>query len=205
MSVHTLRATIFVSMFSLGALAAGAEAGDKTNEGPRPAIILDAGEGEAIAVPMHPVHRLASANSNEAGMSFFEVGIPAQSASAPPHRHTYEDEFFYVRQGVVTFLADGERKTIRSGGFVLLPKNGWHAVWNSGDEDAILLVGTSAGRFDDFFDAIAMEVAAADELSPQEIREIVGRLGAERGVIIDMSKVPDDVRALYGLPGAEGE
>ena len=166
----------------------------------RPAIILDGGEGEEIGFPLHPTHRLADAGATESGMSFFEIGIPARSAGAPPHRHTHEDEFFYVREGAVTFMADGQRKTIGAGGFVLLPRDGWHAVWNDGDEDAILLVGTSDGEFDDFFDAVAMEVAAAGELSPPEVGAIVGRIGAERGVIIDMSLVPDDVRSLYGLP-----
>ena len=82
----------------------------------------------------------------------------------------------------------------------MLPRNGWHAVWNSGDTDAILLVGTSAGKFDDFFDAVAMAVAKAGELTPPQIGAIVGRVGSERGITIDMSRVPADVRKLYGMP-----
>jgi len=166
----------------------------------KPVIILDGGEGEPVAFPLHPTSKLAGAESNDAGMSFFEIEIPAQTAGAPPHRHTHEDEFFYVREGSVTFMADDQRKTIGPGGFILLPRDSWHGVWNAGDEDAILLVGTSEGQFDDFFDAVAMEVAAAGELSPPEVGAIVGRMGAERGVAIDMSMVPDDVRALYGMP-----
>ena len=81
-----------------------------------------------------------------------------------------------------TFLTDGDRKSIGPGGFVMLPRNGWHAVWNSGDTDAILLVGTSAGKFDDFFDAVAMAVAKAGELTPPQIGAIVGRVGSERGI-----------------------
>jgi len=177
----------------------GSSVAQMRDESPRSGFILDAGEGEAIAFAPHPTLRLASASSNQAGMSFFEIEILANSAGAPPHRHTHEDEFFYVRQGSVTFMVDGERKTIGAGGFVLLPRDGWHAVWNSGDTDATLLVGTSAGQFDDFFDAVAMEVAAAGELSPPEVGAIVGRVGAERGIIVDLDMLPDDVRAMYGL------
>ncbi len=165
-----------------------------------PTIVLDAGEGKEIAFPLHPTVRLADENSNHAGMSFFEMIIPAGSPGAPPHSHTHEDEFFYVREGSVTFMADGARKTISAGGFVLLPRDSWHAMWNTGDADAILLVGTSAGEFDDFFDAVAMEVRDSGANSPEEIGAIVGRLGAERGITIDMSRVPEDVAALYGLP-----
>ena len=165
-----------------------------------PTKVLDAGEGEDIAFPLHPTVRLADKDSNHAGMSFFEIIIPAGSPGAPPHSHTHEDEFFYIREGNVTFMADGARKTISSGGFVLLPRDSWHAVWNMGDTDAIMLVGTSVGKFDDFFDAVAMEVRESGADSPEEIGAIVGRLGAERGITIDMSRVPEDVAALYGLP-----
>jgi len=193
------------ALLTASSLAASTQATAETDESERPAIILDGGEGEAIAFPLHSTHRLAFASSNEAGMSFFEIRVPARSAAAPPHRHSHEDEFFYVRQGRVTFLADGKRKTIDAGGFVLLPRDGWHAVWNAGDEEATLLVGTSAGQFDDFFDAVAMDVANAGELPPPEMGEIVARLASERGVSIDMNRVPDDARALYGLPSVESD
>ncbi len=166
-----------------------------------PALLLDAGEGEQVAFPLHPTVRLADKSSNQAGMSFFEIVIPAGAPGAPPHTHTHEDEFFYVRQGSVTFMADEARQTLSSGGFVLLPRGSLHALWNRGDADAILLVGTSAGKFDDFFDAVAMEARNSGASTPEEIGAIVGRLGAERGIMIDMSKVPPDVAALYGLPG----
>lgn len=164
-----------------------------------PAIVLDSDEGESIAFPLHPTLRLADADTNVAGMSFFEVRIAARAAGAPPHTHTHEDEFFYVREGSVTFMTGEDRKTIGAGGFVLLPRHSLHAMWNSSDRDAILLVGTSRGEFGDFFDAVAMAVRASGSSTPQEVGAIVGRLGTERGIIIDMTKVPSDVAALYGL------
>jgi quercetin dioxygenase-like cupin family protein len=170
------------------------------SEGSNPAIILDAGEGAAIEFPLHPATRLAAADQTESGLSLFEITIPAESAGAPPHAHTHEDEFFYVRSGTVTFMADEIKKTIGAGGFVLLPRGGWHMMWNASDTEAVLLVGTSEGRFDDFFDAVAIAAAEAENLSPPELGALVGRIGAERGIAIDMSKVPEDARPLYGLP-----
>lgn len=170
---------------------------------PKPAIVTDADEGAKIAFPLHPTTRLASAKATESGLSLFEIEIPAGTAGAPPHRHTHEDEFFYVRQGEITFLTDGTEKTISAGGLALLPRGGWHAMWNSQSSNAVLLVGTSAGKFDDFFDAVAIDAAAEGALSPPEIGAIVARVGAERGITIDMSKVPDGVRHLYGMPPAE--
>lgn len=190
--------------FSLVACSSSSFADDNASVvEPKPAHLIDAGEGEPIDFPLHPTTRLASAESNDAGLSLFEIKVPANSAGAPPHTHTHEDEFFYVREGVVTFMADGKQKTISPGGLVMLPRGGSHALWNAGDEDATLLVGTSAGEFDDFFDAVAMEVAAAGDLTPPEIGAIVGSIGAERGIIIDMSLVPNEVRPLYGMPSKD--
>lgn len=194
-------ALVGASAFALMACSSSSFADDTASvTEPKPALLIDAGEGEAIDFPLHPTTRLARADSNDAGLSLFEIKVPANSAGAPPHTHTNEDEFFYVREGIVTFMADGEQKTISPGGLVMLPRGGSHAMWNAGDEDATLLVGTSAGEFDDFFDAVAMEVAASGDLTPPEIGAIVGRVGAERGIIIDMSLVPDEVRPLYGMP-----
>lgn len=194
-------ALVAVSTFALMACSSASFAEDTTTVAePKPALLIDAGEGESINFPLHPTTRLASADSNDAGLSLFEIKVPANSAGAPPHTHTHEDEFFYVREGVITFMAEGKQKTISAGGLVMLPRGGSHALWNAGEEDATLLVGTSAGEFDDFFDAVAMDVAAAGDLTPPEIGAVVGRIGAERGIIIDMSLVPDAVRPLYGMP-----
>ena len=184
-----------------GAAAVGSEEPRTAATGPesRPPILLEGGEGEPIAFPIHPTLRLAGPESNVAGMSFFELRIRAGSPGAPPHTHTHEDEFFYVREGSITFMANEERRTLGAGGFILLPRNSLHAMWNASDEDAVLLVGTSAGQFADFFDAVAMEVRESEASSPREVGAILGRLGAERGIVIDMTKVPADVAALYGL------
>lgn len=199
----TNRLGLCIGLFAVAACASATSAQEPEVTEPHPAVILDQNEGDVIDFPLHSALRLASADASTSGLSMFEITIPAQSAGAPPHRHTHEDEFFYVRQGGVTFMADDQQKTISEGGFVLLPRGGWHAMWNAGDTDAILLVGTSDGQFDDFFDAVAMEAAAAGELSPPEIGALVGRLGAQRGMDIDMSKVPASARHLYGMPPAD--
>ncbi|MEL7093757.1 MAG: cupin domain-containing protein, partial [Pseudomonadota bacterium] len=157
---------------------------------PREAVIRDANEGDLIPFPLHPARSLAGPDTHEAAMSFFEIEVPAGTAGAPPHTHAYEDEFFYVREGRITFMAGDQRRTIGAGGFVLLPRGGQHAFWNDTEDDAILLLGTSEGEFGDFFDAVAMAVREENAARPDEIGAIVGRLGAARGIAIDMSAVP---------------
>ncbi|MEP1142475.1 MAG: cupin domain-containing protein [Henriciella sp.] len=197
------RNVMLVPAFALVACTATFADEAKTPDEPKAAIMLDAGEGTTIDFPLHPTSRLVDAASNQAGLSLFEIVVSANSAGAPPHTHTHEDEFFYVREGSITFMADDKQKTITAGGLVMLPRGGMHAMWNASEADAVLLVGTSAGEFDDFFDVIAMEVASSGALSPPEVGAIVGRVGAERGILIDMSQVPNEVRPLYGMPPIE--
>ncbi len=177
-------------------VALAASANESEHHAP---FVLDTKEGETIAFPPHPTRRLAGSETNQAGLSLFEIEIPARTAGAPPHTHTHEDEFFYVRAGSVTFLTNGARKTIGAGGFTMLPRGSLHAVWNAGEENAVLLVGTSGGKFGDFFDAVALEVRKTHAKTPEAVGAIVAQVGAERGVIIQMDQVPEDVAALYGL------
>ncbi len=181
-------------------LTACGEAPKSSEEKTIPPVILDKDEGTLIAFPLHETRELAGPNTNIAGMSFFELKIPANSAGAPPHTHSNEDEFFYLRKGSLTFMAGDTRRTITAGGFVMLPRNGMHAFWNDTEEESFVLVGTSEGKFGDFFDAVAIEVRNTQAASPQEIGEILGKVSVERGITIDMSKLPPDVATLYGAP-----
>lgn len=187
-------ATIFLTALVVGCSSSSGEQDESFG-----ALILDGTEGESIDFPAHATRRLASSSSSQSGLSLFEIVIPPRSGGAPPHTHINEDEFFYVRSGSPTFLADGVRKQLNVGGFTLLPRNGMHAVWNDTDEPAILLVGTSKGKFDDFFDAVALEVRASQAETPLEVGEVMDRLGGERGIEIHMDSLPIDVAILYGL------
>lgn len=165
-----------------------------------PALLTQAGEGRDVGFPLHPTTELAGDETNMAGMSLFEIEIEPNAGAAPPHTHTHEDEFFYVREGAVTFMADGMRKTLTAGGLAMLPRGGMHAIWNESDDPAILLCGTSGGKFGDFFDAVAIASRAANATTPAEVGPILGAEAAARGIYIDMTAIPADVAALYGLP-----
>lgn len=199
---HFYHAMFGLSVLAVAGCASTSLERRSTISDSNPAIVLDKGEGTEIDFPLHPTTRLAFANATQSGLSLFEISIVAQAAGAPPHRHTHEDEFFYVREGSVTFMTNGIQKTISEGGLALLPRGGWHAMWNDGENDSTLLVGTSAGEFDDFFDVVAMKSAEAENLTPPEVGAIIARVGTERGITIDMTKIPSEVRHLYGLPPA---
>ena len=165
-----------------------------------PPKIVPPGEGEALAVPIHPVDKLLSGSENGDGLAFYEFRVPPGSAGAPPHVHAHEDEFFYVASGRVTFLDRGEVIEAGPGTFAALTRDNAHAFWNAGKEEAVMLVAVSNGRFEDFFDALSAEAAAQPPAGPEEAGAMIGRLAAERGIAIRMDLLPEEAARFYGAP-----
>lgn len=159
--------------------------------------VVKPGEGKPVAVPFHPTSLLLSEDENESGLSFYEFRVPPNTAAAPPHIHSAEDEFFYVVSGEVSFL---DRDAVVVGGpgtFVALTRNNLHAFWNDSDTEAVLFLAVSKGNFETFFDEVAMAVKNDKPASPEAMGALVGRIAAERGITIRMDAVPDEAKALY--------
>lgn len=68
-----------------------------------------------------------------------------RGSGAPPHKHTWSDEHFYMLEGEITFLVGDEIKVGRTGDFVFVPRNTRHA-FRVDSETAMFLNGyTPAG------------------------------------------------------------
>jgi quercetin dioxygenase-like cupin family protein len=97
--------------------------------------------------------KLADADSRGAA-AVFRHTVP--SLSGPPlHRHSYEDEWFYVLEGEITFVVDGERNVLHAGGSAFAPRGTAHTFKNFNDSPAEMLVMTTPGRFNLFFEELA--------------------------------------------------
>jgi len=107
---------------------------------PQPLDIL----GEPVLV------KLASSDSEGAAAVFH---ITAPPMSGPPlHRHSREDEFFYVLEGVITFEIDGQRIETKAGDSAYAARGTAHAYQNFAAETAKMLVMTTPGtNFNEFF------------------------------------------------------
>jgi oxalate decarboxylase/phosphoglucose isomerase-like protein (cupin superfamily) len=135
-----------------------------------------------------------------ANVSLWEVEIAAKSPGAPPHTHTHEDEIYVVLEGEMTFLIGEDVVTAGPGATVALPRGGLHATWNEGDAPVRALTFISQdSAFEHFFDRVVERVVQEGAASPAEAAGIVGAVAAEIGVEIDMGKLPDRARPLFGL------
>lgn len=148
--------------------------------------------GEGRRIPFSPGHTntVHVANDLHAHVSLVEVNLAPKSLGAPPHIHTNEDEIFIVLEGTVHFLNGKDEVVAKKGTVASLPRGHFHGFWNPTKKPAKLALIIAPGHFESFFDAIEKAVKERKPSSPQEFGAIVGELAEQRGVTIDMSKLP---------------
>lgn len=178
-------------------LARSAAAGQAQGPG---AKIVKSGAGRAIPFPLHPISQLVAAGDMPANVSFFHSMIPAEAPGAPPHVHAHEDEVYFILEGEAHFLVGDRVETAAAGDTVILPRGGFHANWNEGATPVAALVFVSQNsRFEGFFDDVARRVREAGVTDPAQAAALVGQTGAEYGVTIDMSRMPERAKPFFGM------
>ena len=70
----------------------------------------------------------------------------------PLHRHSGEDEWFYVLDGEITWEVDGQRFTGTAGTSAFAPRGTAHTYQNFRDETAHILVMETPAGLDRFFE-----------------------------------------------------
>jgi quercetin dioxygenase-like cupin family protein len=64
----------------------------------------------------------------------------APGAQIPEHHHPAHDESFFVHQGTVTAVLNGQEHTVRAGGLVHIPAGTVIVGRNPGPEEAVIVV-----------------------------------------------------------------
>ena len=110
------------------------------------AVILEPGGGERIAVGAATLS--IKAGSATTGGTFFmsETTIEPGFPGPPPHVHDRLHDMFYVLEGALTFLVDGETIDAQPGTFVCVPPGTVHTFTNRSDGPVRFLnLNTPAG------------------------------------------------------------
>ncbi len=108
--------------------------------------------------------------------ALFEVLVSPQGGS-PSHRHTREDESFYVQAGEVEFQLDGATIVATPGSFLYSPKGQVHQFTNKTAEVAQLLIWVTPAGFEHFMaeigQAVNGNVTPKSELSPDDLAKVL--------------------------------
>jgi mannose-6-phosphate isomerase-like protein (cupin superfamily) len=104
---------------------------------------------------------------------FSVIELKAPPMSGPPlHKHTREDEWFYILAGELTFQLDNRRVVAGPGASILAPREVPHTFQNFGDTTAEVLVMVTPGSLEEFF-------AEAGSTPPEELEALMNSYGME--------------------------
>lgn len=118
-----------------------------------------------------------------------DVTVTPNVAGPPPHHHIDSDEFFYMLEGELEIMSDGEWHSVAGGDHFVVPGNAVHTFRVPGDRPARFITGWEPQGFEQFFvdvgigadepDAFARSVA--DEMIPTILDSFVrnGAIPAE--------------------------
>jgi mannose-6-phosphate isomerase-like protein (cupin superfamily) len=92
------------------------------------------GQGRSSAPAPGVAFSLKSgAGETKDGWSLFEYTAPPRFAGPPPHWHREVEEGFFVLEGTLRFMVDGETVDVESGGYARVPPGVVHRFSNPGD------------------------------------------------------------------------
>ena len=105
----------------------------------------------------------------DTGGTYAIVESTTQPQSGPPlHRHSLEDESFYVLEGQYTFEVDGQRILAGPGTALFAPRGTVHTFMNVGSTPGRMLTVVQPAGLDSFF--VDMDAAVANEKAPDFVQ-----------------------------------
>jgi uncharacterized cupin superfamily protein len=113
---------------------------------------------------------------NELGVIEAEV-LPG-STTPPPHVHHSHEEIFYILEGEVEFLIEGNRIRLNAGDTVTVPIGVTHTFHNPTDVPARLINTFSPAKYVNYFDDIA-ELVKQGNINAQTIGEVMKKYDTE--------------------------
>jgi mannose-6-phosphate isomerase-like protein (cupin superfamily) len=120
----------------------------------------------------------ALAEQDGGDLSLMERTLPPGGRRPPPHRHTNCSEAYFVLDGLVSVVVEGEELIVGPEGFVLVPRGTAHTFGNAGDDEARLLV-IHAPAMDAYFAGLHELWNRPEPPTPDEERALMARFGME--------------------------
>jgi len=106
-----------------------------------------------------------------------EVVVAPQGGGTPPHRHSRENESFYILEGELEFQLDEQTVVAAEGTFLHSPKGQLHRFTNISSIPAKILIWVTPAGFEKFIAEVGKstntQVTPAPTLSPEDLEKIL--------------------------------
>lgn len=140
-----------------------------------PATIVKAGDRKPLNVLGMPLTMLCEASETNGNWSLFEEEVPL-GMGPPAHRHDW-DEAYYILDGQVDFVIDGETISSARGDFNHLPRGTVHGFKGASESAARVLIFASPAHGSEFFHELSEQVRTV----PNDLTKIP-EIGRQHGI-----------------------
>src|SRR5215210_872656 len=120
------------------------------------AVIVRAAEREPLNILGMPLTMLCESRETGGAWSLFEEEVPL-GMGPPPHRHDW-DEAYYILDGQIDFVIDGDRVTSSRGDFNYLPRGTIHGFKGASESPARVLIFALPAHGSEFFHELSERV-----------------------------------------------
>jgi mannose-6-phosphate isomerase-like protein (cupin superfamily) len=141
-------------------------------------VVVARGEGLRYVARESVMLFKATAEQDDGDLSLMERTLPPGGRRPPPHRHTNCSEAYFVLDGLVAVVIEGEDVTVGPQDFVLVPRGTAHTFGNAGDDEARLLV-IHTPAMDAYFAGLHALWNRDEPPSRDEERTLMARFGME--------------------------
>lgn len=134
------------------------------------------GEGPSVWVVGDRYTIKAGGERTGGAYALIEAMVPP-GGGPPPHRHTREDESFYVLEGSVRFEADGRAFDAGAGSWITLPRGSLHHFRNVGPGPARMLILVAPAGLERFFLEVGRPATGdpgpSSDFGPEEVAALL--------------------------------
>lgn len=125
-------------------------------------VITRRSDGDILNVIGTQVRFLCTGEHTGKAWSMMEVSLP-RHAGPPPHDHPW-DEAYFVLEGQVKFVVEGEEQLLGAGEFLYAPADTLHGFQGDSETPARVLVFDSPGHSEGFFREVDREVHGPQDM-----------------------------------------
>ncbi len=130
-----------------------------------------------------------SGDETQGRYSIWEIEVPLNNGP-PLHKHSKEDEAYYILEGDFSFLYGDKEIKADKGRFVYVPRGGFHTYRNVGRSYGKLLLIITPPQFEKFFEEIGIAIEDKSSFHPPFITsatiENIAKISAKYGVEIKL-------------------
>lgn len=123
---------------------------------------------------------LVKLSGGDTNNSVAVVHLTVPKLAGPPlHRHSREDEWFYVLDGGITCEVDGQRFNAGAGSSVFAPRGTAHTFQNFREETAHILVMMTPAGLDQFFEDLTKQNKGLSQPDFVRVEQLMQSYGME--------------------------